>query len=170
MIPAWVDGILRPVEKLEAHRRGLRHKAVSVFIVRDGQTLLQKRAAGKYHTPGLWSNACCTHPAWGEAADACARRRVREELGLELDMLSHRGRAVYRADVGGGLVEFEEVEMLVADLRGGVAASPDATEVAATRWIDFEDLDREIAEEPDAFTPWLRIYLEEYRGLVLAEQ
>ena len=73
MIPAWVDGTLMPVEKLAAHRRGLRHLAVSVFVVRDGAILIQQRALDKYHTPGLWANTCCTHPEWGEEALACAR-------------------------------------------------------------------------------------------------
>ena len=62
MIPAWVDGVLTPVEKLEVHQRGLRHKAISVFILRGTEVLLQRRALEKYHTPGLWANACCTHP------------------------------------------------------------------------------------------------------------
>jgi isopentenyl-diphosphate delta-isomerase len=73
---------LQPVEKLEAHQRGLRHKAISVFLMRDGKVLLQRRAMHKYHTPGLWANTCCTHPFWGEASLDCATRRLGEELGL----------------------------------------------------------------------------------------
>ncbi len=99
MIAAWVDGALRPVEKLEVHRRGLRHKAVSVFVMRGGETLIQRRALGKYHTPGLWANACCTHPYWGETAVDCALRRLREELGLVGLVPRHRDRVEYRADV-----------------------------------------------------------------------
>ena len=83
-IPAWVDGVLTPVEKLEAHLKGLRHKAVSVFVIAGGEVLIQRRALGKYHTPGLWANTCCTHPEWGETAAACAVRRLREELGKQL--------------------------------------------------------------------------------------
>ena len=81
-IPAWVDGRLVPVDKLEVHRRGLRHPAVSVFLLDGERTLIQRRALGKYHTPGLWANACCTHPRWGEEPAACALRRLREELGV----------------------------------------------------------------------------------------
>ena len=62
LIPAWVNEALTPVEKLEVHQRGLRHKAVSVFVMRNNETLIQRRALEKYHTPGLWANACCTHP------------------------------------------------------------------------------------------------------------
>ena len=81
-IPAWVDGRLTPVDKLEVHRRGLRHPAVSVFVLDGERTLIQRRALGKYHTPGLWANACCTHPRLGEEPAACALRRLREELGI----------------------------------------------------------------------------------------
>ncbi len=69
MIPAWVNGTLQPVEKLEAHERGLKHKAVSVFVTRGDDVLIQRRALGKYHTPGLWANTCCTHPNWDEVVE-----------------------------------------------------------------------------------------------------
>ena len=78
MIPAWVSGTLQPVEKLAAHQRGLKHMAVSVFLVSGDGILIQQRAMGKYHTPGLWANTCCTHPEWGEAASVCAVRRLDE--------------------------------------------------------------------------------------------
>jgi len=82
-IPAWGNGVLTPVGKLEAHQRGLRHKAVSVFVLCGDDLLIQRRAMGKYHTPGLWANTCCTHPHWGEAPEACAQRRLRQELGVQ---------------------------------------------------------------------------------------
>ncbi|MEC7259391.1 MAG: isopentenyl-diphosphate delta-isomerase, partial [Pseudomonadota bacterium] len=65
MIPAWVDGVLTPCDKLEVHHRGLRHPAVSVFVCHGDHLLIQQRALGKYHTPGVWANTCCTHPLWG---------------------------------------------------------------------------------------------------------
>ncbi len=82
LIPAWKDGVLVPVEKLEVHRSGLRHKAVSVFVMQGDQVLIQRRALSKYHTPGLWANTCCTHPLWDEAPADCAIRRLREEMGF----------------------------------------------------------------------------------------
>ena len=72
VIPAWVNGTLHPVEKLEAHKRGLKHKAVSVFVIAGNAVLIQQRAAHKYHTPRLWANTCCTHPKWDEAPKTCA--------------------------------------------------------------------------------------------------
>lgn len=168
MIPAWVDGTLTPVEKLDVHLRGLRHPAVSVFVIRDGAILVQQRALSKYHTPGLWANTCCTHPNWGEDAATCAVRRLSEELGITGLDLRHRGQIEYRADVGGGLIEHEVVEVFVAqaDENMPLAANPD--EVMATRWITADALKNEIDSDPDRFTPWLRIYLAEHADLVLA--
>ncbi|MDT0684438.1 isopentenyl-diphosphate Delta-isomerase [Roseicyclus sp. F158] len=169
LIPAWRDGRLQPIEKLQVHREGLRHKAVSVFVNCGRETLIQRRAAGKYHTPGLWANACCTHPGWDEAPEDCARRRLCEELGIAPGApLIHRGQVTYRADVGRGLVEHEVVEIYTTELARPAEPRPDPEEADATRWIDWTALDREIAAQPGRFTPWLRIYLSRHRDLVMS--
>ena len=162
MIPAWVDGRLEPAEKIEVHRRGLRHPAVSVFVLDGARTLLQRRAMAKYHTPGLWANACCTHPRWGEAPAGCAARRLREELGVEGLALEWRERVAYRADVGGGMVEDEVVELFVAEAAPWLRLAPDPAEVMDARWVGVGELRGEITARPEAFTPWLRIYLAEH--------
>ena len=162
MVPAWVDGTLQPVEKLAAHERGLRHMAVSVFVIAEGRLLLQQRALGKYHTPGLWANTCCTHPLWGEDPADCAVRRLGQELGLTGLAPDWRQQIEYRADVGGGLTEHEVVEVYLARVPAPVALNPDPAEVMATRWIALPDLHAEIAAQPERFTPWLLIYLERY--------
>ena len=156
MIPAWVNGKLTPVEKLEVHQRGLRHKAISVFVMRGRETLIQRRALGKYHTPGLWANACCTHPFWDEPSLTCAKRRLDEELGISGLRLDHRDQVEYRADVGGGLTEHELVEIYVAE----AVANP--AEVMDIAWVDLSDLARQTQTTPERFTPWLRIYLAEH--------
>jgi isopentenyl-diphosphate delta-isomerase len=162
-IPAWVDGALVPVDKLDAHRRGLRHPAISVFVTDGDRTLIQRRALTKYHTPGLWANAVCTHPHWGEAPEDCARRRLREELGIEGLTLAARDRVEYRADVGGGLVEHELVDLFAAEADAArLVLAPDPAEVMDVRWIALDALHAEIAARPAAFTPWLRIYLAEH--------
>lgn len=166
LVPAWVDDRLTPVEKLDVHRRGLRHKAISVFAMRGDRVLLQKRAAGKYHTPGLWANTCCTHPRWGEAAGDCAVRRLREELGITGLELTHRDRVEYRAEVGNGLIEHEVVDIFTADAPETLRVLPNPDEVADTRWIGLAELADEIAKQPDAFTPWLRIYLDEHKNRI----
>ncbi len=163
MIPAFVDGKLVPVEKLEVHRRGLRHPAVSVFVMRGGDLMLQLRAAGKYHTPGLWTNTCCTHPHWGEGPVACAERRLREELGIGGLQLRLRDRIEYRADVGNGLTEHELVDILLAEAPADLPVTPDPAEVEAVRWIGLPDLDRELQRRPERFTPWMRIYMAQHR-------
>jgi isopentenyl-diphosphate delta-isomerase len=163
-IPAWVDGRLTPVDKLEVHRRGLRHPALSVFVLDGARTLIQRRASGKYHTPELWANACCTHPRWGEEPAACALRRLHEELGLRGRDLRWRERVEYRAEVGGGMIEHEVVELFTARADAREPLAPDPAEVMEVRWIALAALRAEIAAAPEAFTPWLRIYLAEHGG------
>ncbi|MEM7615228.1 MAG: isopentenyl-diphosphate Delta-isomerase [Pseudomonadota bacterium] len=160
MIPAWVEGELTPVGKLEAHERGLRHPAVSVFVMDGDRILLQQRALSKYHTPGLWANTCCTHPHWGEDPADCANRRLTEELGITGLSLERRDTIEYRADVGGGLTEHEVVALFIG--QGRPALAPNPAEVAATRWVDLPTLRADIAKEPERFTPWLRIYVAEH--------
>ncbi len=163
-IPAWVSGQLRPVGKLEVHRRGLRHKAVSVFVTDRGRLLIQRRALGKYHTPGLWANSCCTHPRWGEPPLACAERRLAEELGIERLPLRPVGEIEYRADVGGGLTEHEEVSLFAAEAGPDLVVAPNPEEVMDWAWISAEELAASISAEPARYTPWLRIYMTERRG------
>ncbi len=166
MIPAWVDGTLTPVEKLEAHQRGLRHKAVSVFVIRGTEILMQRRAMNKYHTPGLWANTCCTHPLWSEAASTCAVRRLNEELGITGIYPEYRHKLEYRADVGHGLIEHEVVDVFLARAPRNIVVTPNPAEVMDTRWVDYHDLLAEVARHPDRFTPWLKIYLRDYADTI----
>jgi isopentenyl-diphosphate delta-isomerase len=153
------DGALYPVEKLYAHRAGLLHLAISAFVFDGDYLLIQRRAPGKYHCGGLWANTCCTHPHWGEAPDACAARRLREEMGFAV-ALRATGVSEYRADVGNGLVENERVHMFRGEAdRAALRIAPDPAEVAQTRWVRSDDLRAEVAGNPEAFTPWFRIYV-----------
>ncbi|SMX25291.1 isopentenyl-diphosphate Delta-isomerase [Boseongicola aestuarii] len=160
-IGAWVDGELSPVDKLYAHRMGLRHRAVSVFVTRGHETLLQRRALDKYHTPGLWTNTCCTHPLWNEEAETCAVRRLNEEMGITGLVPEFRQTLEYRADVGKGMVEHEVVDIFAAKWRESVHLSPNPEEVADTSWISFDELGHAIKSHPERFTPWLRIYMDD---------
>jgi isopentenyl-diphosphate delta-isomerase len=141
--------------KLQAHRDGLLHRAVSVFVAdRAGRMLLQRRAAGKYHSGGLWSNTTCTHPRPGENPHQAANRRLREEMGIEAD-LEHVFAVIYHLDVGGGLVEheFDHVYRGVAD----ADPRPDPAEVMEWRWVEPGELRRELEVDPDRFTAWFRL-------------
>lgn len=162
------DGSLYPIEKLEAHRRGAFHQAVSVFVFSaTGELLVQQRAAGKYHCGGQWANSCCTHPHWGEAVAAAGGRRLREELGLTLP-LTAGGVLDYAADVTGGLREHERVHVFQAAAdRDAARPDPDPEEVGALRWASPDRLRREAAADPNRFTPWFRIYLDRWDELGL---
>ena len=158
-IPAWVDGRLQPIDKLDVHRRGLKHPAVSVFVMQGERVLLQRRALEKYHTPGLWANTCCTHPLWGEPPEACAVRRLREELGIDGVRPQRRGSVEYRAEVGGGLTEHEVVDIFLAEADADLVVTPNPAEVMDIRWTTLAELARDVALSPEDYTPWLRIYL-----------
>lgn len=164
-IPAWLEGNLRPLDKLEVHRRGLRHPAISVFVVSERGILLQRRAASKYHTPGLWANTCCTHPHWGESPEHCADRRLKEELGISGIELEWREQIEYRADVGNGLTEHEVVDVYVGHGEPKITINPD--EVWETRWMPLAELEADIAANPAIYTPWLRIYLAKHKDKIL---
>jgi isopentenyl-diphosphate delta-isomerase len=170
MIPTWVNGELTPVDKLEAHVKGLRHKAVSVFIMDGKDVLIQRRAMGKYHTPGLWANTCCTHPHWDEDPSTCAVRRLEDELGITGVYPVYRDQLEYRADVGDGLIEHEVVDLFVAPAsKSTLQMNRNPDEVMDTRWVNIYDLAAEVARHPDAYTPWLRIYLADHMDLVIAD-
>jgi isopentenyl-diphosphate delta-isomerase len=144
-------------DKLEAHRRGDRHRAISVCVTDDqGRMLLQKRALGKYHSGGLWTNACCTHPRPGETAAEAASRRLGEELGvvcpLQFLFVTH-----YRANVGKGLVEDEMVHLFNGHYNGAV--QPDHSEVQDYGWFSPEFLVADISERPEKYTYWFRQYV-----------
>ncbi|MFW2542934.1 isopentenyl-diphosphate Delta-isomerase [Primorskyibacter sp. 2E107] len=168
LIPAWVDGELVAVEKLDVHRRGLLHKAVSVFVLCGTDVLIQRRAMGKYHTPGLWANTCCTHPDWGEDPRDCATRRLREELGVTGLTLEHKDRLTYRAAVGNGLIEHERVDVFVSRVARRIATAPNPDEVMQTDWVDMADLFDRVQRTPEHYTPWLAIYLAEYAESIFA--
>ena len=162
------DGRRYPIEKMEAHRHGLLHDAISVFIFDGDELLLQRRAAGKYHCPGLWANACCTHPDWGEDHAASAHRRLREELGVDI-ALEEVGETTYRADVGGGLIEHECVKVFRAEAdKTALRFTLNPDEVEAVRWVSLEALRDEARTAPGTLTPWLRIYLERWATLGVA--
>lgn len=162
MIPAWVDGSLTPVEKMKVHQDGLRHKAVSVFVMNRDKVLIQRRALSKYHTPGLWANTCCTHPLWDEPPLDCAIRRLDDELGITgLDPI-FRDQLEYHADVGGGLTEHEVVDVFIAEAPQTLAMSLNPDEVMEVRWVSVFDLSAEVEQHPDQFTAWLQIYLSEH--------
>jgi isopentenyl-diphosphate delta-isomerase len=148
------DSRLSTMEKLEAHRHGLLHRAISVFIFNDSnELLLQKRAATKYHSPGKWSNTCCTHPSPGESPLIAAQRRLKEEMGLEVT-LTEAFTFLYRADVGNSLTENEFDHIFFGISKQN--PNPNSTEVSDWNWITIEALKKELIRNPEEYSPWLR--------------
>ena len=146
-------------EKLQAHRTPVLHRAFSVFVLDDrGAMLLQRRAAGKYHSAGLWSNACCSHPFPGESAADAVSRRLREEMGVTVP-LTPLLRYTYRAELENGLIEHELDHVFVGRFDG--IPSPNPAEVSEWRWIAPDALDAEMALAPGNFTAWFRLLLPE---------
>jgi Isopentenyldiphosphate isomerase len=121
--------------------------------------LIQRRAEAKYHSGGLWANACCSHPLPDEAPDAAALRRLSEELGVTT-LLRPLGVVAYRAEVGHGLVEDEVAHLFLGRHAGDVRPDPD--EVSAWAWVGAEALLADVAKAPHFFAPWFRIYLHRY--------
>ncbi len=148
------------MEKLEAHQKGLLHRAFSVFLFnKKGEMLLQKRANTKYHSPNLWTNAVCSHPRNGESYKNGAMRRLNEELGISTE-IEEKFHFIYKADVGQNLWEHELDYVFVGIYDGIFNLNPN--EVSETRYISLIDLQKEILSNPDNFTEWFKIILNKY--------
>lgn len=155
------DEVLGVMEKMQAHQEGILHRAFSVFLFNDaGEMLLQKRAAGKYHSPNQWTNAVCSHPRIDESYLEGANRRMSEELGIDAE-LREKFHFIYKADVGQDLWEHELDHVFTGSFSGDVNLNKD--EVAEIRYISMEDLDNEMTEHPENFTEWFKIILGEYK-------
>ncbi len=143
--------------KMAAHLEGALHRAVSAFVLdRSGNVLLQRRAAAKYHSGGLWSNACCTHPLPGEQPGVAAHRRLVEEMGIDCS-LSEVGTLLYRAELENGLIEHEYDHLFLGTFDG--IPAPDPAEVAEWRWMGYRELVRNVAAEPERYTAWFGLAL-----------
>lgn len=145
--------------KMDVHLDATLHRAISVFVFdEEGRELLQQRALGKYHAPGLWSNTVCSHPYPGEAPEEAALRRLREELNMTAE-LCEVFVMKYRADVGEGLIEHEYDHVFVA--RALSDPDPNPEEVRAVKWMDKQSVRKAILVSPKMFTPWFRLAHEE---------
>ncbi|MCF6405391.1 isopentenyl-diphosphate Delta-isomerase [Chitinophaga filiformis] len=143
------------MEKMEAHEKGLLHRAFSVFILNDqGDMLLQQRALDKYHSGGLWTNACCSHPLPGETVEAAAHRRLSEEMGFDCP-LHELFQFTYRTEFDNGLIEHEYDHVWAGTYNGAI--NPDPREVHAYQYLPVNEIIRLMAEVPGQFTSWFRL-------------
>lgn len=139
--------------KLDVHRDGRLHRAVSVVLFDDrGRVMLQRRADVKYHSAGLWSNSCCGHPRPGESVEEAAGRRLNDELGVAGCEVTRVGELAYYADLGNGLIEHELDHIMVGQWEGVVTPNP--LEVSEIRWVDPEVVLADLAEVPASYTAW----------------
>lgn len=151
-----VDLADRPLgfgEKLEIHKRGILHRAFSLFLCSpEGKLLLQRRALDKYHSPGLWTNACCSHPAPDVELHRFVAIRAKEELGVAVDSLREMGSFVYYKDFGDGLKEFELDHVFVGMTREEVI--PDPREVMDMAWVKVSWAMEDLRLHPEKYTAW----------------
>ena len=146
--------------KMEAHEKGLLHRAFSVFIFNSKQeVLLQQRAACKYHSPNLWTNTCCSHPRAGETNQQAGERRLQEEMGLQVP-LREVFSFIYKAPFDNGLTEHEYDHVLIGYSDAQPQINPE--EVASWKWLSLEAIKEDILQTPAQYTAWFKIIFEEF--------
>ena len=146
---------LGEMEKLEAHKKGKLHYAFSLFVIKDGKMLIQKRAPEKYHSGGLWTNACCSHPQMHANIFENIKEKMRDELGAEIENLIHEFSFVYRNKFKNNLIEYEYDDVFSAQLIGEININK--TEVERVKWVELNILKKELENNPEKFTSWFLI-------------
>ncbi len=146
--------------KLEAHKKAVLHRAFSIFIFNNNnELLLQQRALNKYHSPGLWTNTCCSHQRQGETNLEAGKRRLKEEMGIECN-LKELFWFVYKAPFDNGLTEHELDHVMIGSYNKNPIINTD--EVASYEWKTIDDVAQDIKINPDKYTVWFKIIFKEY--------
>ncbi len=163
-----LDEPIAAMEKLEAHQKGLLHRAFSIFIFNPaGEMLLQQRAAEKYHSAGLWTNACCSHPLPGEDTEAAAHRRLKEEMGFDT-VLQKAFSFTYRTTFDNGLTE-HEFDHVFTGIYGGIIRRDD-TEAKDHCFKNMEDIRNSIDTHPQLYTSWFKIAFPRLEAYLASEK
>lgn len=148
------------MEKIEAHEKALLHRAFSVFILNNkGELMLQQRALHKYHSPGLWTNTCCSHQREGESNIAAGKRRLQEEMGFVTD-LAEAVSFIYKAPFDNGLTEHEYDHVMLGTYNNDPVINPD--EVADWKWMDVQAVKKDIEQNPNDYTAWFKIIFDKF--------
>ena len=154
------DNPIGLMPKMEAHEKALLHRAFSVFIINDqGETMLQQRALHKYHSPGLWTNTCCSHQRHGESNIQAGKRRLMEEMGFVTD-LEEKVSFIYKAPFDNGLTEHEFDHVMVGYYNETPTINPE--EVADWKWMAIEEVKSDIEKEHDKYTAWFKIIFDKF--------
>jgi isopentenyl-diphosphate delta-isomerase len=152
------DNQIGTEEKLAAHRAGLLHRAFSIFLFNSrGEMLITRRAPGKYHSPGLWTNTCCGHPRPGESVLEAAKRRLFEETGIVCE-IARKSQFIYRAEFDNGLTE-HELDHILTGVYDGPLDKINPEEADAVEWVDPQDTLRDMESHPERYTVWFRLAL-----------
>lgn len=152
------DNPIGTMEKLEAHQKALLHRAFSILIFNEkGELLLQKRAQGKYHSGGLWTNTCCSHPLPGEMMEDATKRKLLQEMGIETD-LEFVYKFIYKADLEKNLTEHEYDYVFIGQFDGTPIINPE--EVEDWKYISLSKLRDNIRENPDQYTAWFKLIMQ----------
>ena len=160
------DVPLGTMPKMEAHEKAILHRAFSVFILnKEGQLMLQQRALSKYHSPGLWTNTCCSHQRLGETNIDAGTRRLHEEMGFKT-ALKELFSFVYKAPFDNGLTEYEFDHVIL----GYYDFEPiiNHEEVANWKWMNLEEIITEIKTTPDNYTVWFKIIFDRFYNHIKA--
>jgi isopentenyl-diphosphate delta-isomerase len=157
------DRELGIMPKLEAHEKGVLHRAFSVFIFNSrGELLLQQRSLNKYHSPGLWTNTCCSHPRENETTIEAANRRLKEEMGLACT-LDKKFHFVYKVSFNNGLTEHEFDHVLFGI--SNRAPTINTHEVLSWKYLSIDAIEQELALKPEQFTEWFKICFDKVKQL-----
>ncbi len=149
------DNKLGLMEKMEAHEKGLLHRAFSVFVVNSsGELMMQQRALHKYHSGGLWTNTCCSHPRDGETTEEAAHRRLQEEMGFDCE-IRKMFHFIYKAELDLGMTEHELDHLYIGFYNGIPQLNKE--EAADWKWMSIEEVEADLVEHPQNYTEWFKI-------------
>lgn len=155
-----LDNPIGTMEKMEAHEKGILHRAFSVFVLNSkNEVLLQKRAKHKYHSGGLWTNTCCSHPRKEEPILEAGKRRLQEEMGMKCE-LTEMFSFIYKAELDQGLTEHELDHVLIG--RTNDTPSINTDEVEDFTYQSLEQVSENLTKTPDEYTEWFKIIFERF--------
>ena len=159
------DNAIGTMEKMEAHEKGLLHRAFSVLIFNsNGELLIQKRASTKYHSGGLWTNTCCSHPTPQESIEQAAKRRLKEEMGIEAEP-TFTYKFIYKTDLDKNLIEYEVDHVLTAQFDGEPKVNEN--EVEDWKYVSLKELQRDAQDNPHLYTEWFKLILKHQEIAIL---
>lgn len=154
--------------KMQAHEEALLHRAFSVFVLNDkNEIMLQQRAAGKYHSPLLWTNTCCSHQRDGETNIQAGKRRLQEEMGFSVE-LKELFSFIYKAPFDNGLTEHEFDHVMIG--YSNEVPNINKEEVEAWKWMEIQDVKKDISQHPETYTEWFKIIFNKFYHYIEAQK